>query len=113
MYEPPRHTFAMACLFLTLLLICMYVIGTPARSQEAPKNPCAPTPNIIRMLNDKYGETPAVAAITEDNAPLLIFTNPKTGTFTITLRRPGGVSCLMTSGQSWTLVEQTKEGTDL
>jgi hypothetical protein len=65
------------------------------------------------MLKDKYGETPAVASITDDNAPMLIFSNPKTGTFTITIRRPGGITCLMTGGNSWTLVEQPKEGTDI
>jgi hypothetical protein len=108
------HTFAMACLFLALLLALMYVIATPSRSQVPPtQNPCIPTPSVTKMLKDKYGETPGVAAITDDGAPMLIFTNPKTGTFTITIRRPGGLSCLMTGGNSWTLVEQPKEGTDL
>lgn len=107
------HTFAMACLFLALILAVMYVIATPSRSQTAPQNPCAPTANITKMLLDKYGETPGAAAITDDGAPLLIFSNPKTGTFTITIRRPGGLSCLMTGGNSWTLVEQEIEGTSL
>jgi hypothetical protein len=44
---------------------------------------------------------------------MLIFSNPRTGTFTITIRRPGGITCLMTGGNSWTLVEQPKEGTDI
>lgn len=108
------HTFAMACLFLALILAVMYVIATPSRSQAPPtQNPCAPTPGVTKMLKDRYGETPGAAAITDDGAPLLIFSNPKTGTFTITIRRPGGVTCLMTGGNSWTLVEQPKEGTDL
>ena len=109
-----RHTFAMACLFLALLLALMYVIATPARPQVAPRQePCGPTKNIVKMLKEKYGETPSVAGITDDNAPMLIFSNPKTGTFTITVRRPGGVSCLMFGGNSWTLVEQEIEGTSL
>lgn len=114
MYEQDRHTFAMACLFLALLLALMYVIATPSRSQVPPtENPCAPTANVTKMLKDKYGETPAIAAITDDNSPMLIFSNPKTGTFTVTIRRPGGLTCLMTGGNSWTPVEQEKEGTDI
>ena len=31
MYEQDKHTFAMACLFLALLLALMYVIATPAK----------------------------------------------------------------------------------
>lgn len=108
------HTFAMACLFLALLLALMYVIATPARPQVAPRQePCGPTKNIVKMLRDKYGEVPGTAAITDDNAPMLIFTNPKTGTYTITIRRPGGITCLVLSGNSWTPVEQEKPGTSL
>lgn len=114
MYEQDKHTYAMACLFLALLLALMYVIATPSRSQVPPtQNPCAPTANVTKMLLDKYGETPAIAAITDDNSPMLIFSNPKTGTFTVTIRRPGGLTCLMTGGNSWTPVEQPKEGTDI
>ena len=114
MYEQDRHTFATACLFLALLLALMYVIATPSRSQVPPRQePCGPTKNIVKMLHDKHGETPGTAAITDDNAPMLIFTNPKTGTYTITIRRPGGITCLLLSGKSWTPVEQEKPGTSL
>jgi hypothetical protein len=108
-----HHAFALACLILAILLGCLYWIATPARSQTAPQSLCGPTPNIIAMLFSKYGERPGIAGLTDNNIPVLIFTNPKTGTFTITIRRPGNMSCLMTSGTSWTPIEQPKEGVDL
>lgn len=104
---------AIGCFLLTMVLVIMFWIATAASSQTPPQNPCAPTAGIVKMLKEKYGETPAIAAITDDNLPMLIFSNPKTGTFTITIRRPGGLSCLMTGGNSWTLVEQEIEGTSL
>lgn len=113
MYEQDKHTFAMACLFLALLLALMYVIATPSRSQAPTQTPCGPTKQMTDMLKAQFGETPAFAGLTDANSPVLIFTNPKTGTFSITIRRPGGVTCLMTAGESWTLVDQPKEGTDL
>lgn len=114
MYEMDKHTFAMGCLFIALLLALMLVIATPSQSQLPPnQTPCGPTAKMMKMLKEEYGETPSAAAITDGNAPLLIFSNPKTGTFTITIRRPGGLTCMMTGGNSWTLVEQPKEGTDL
>lgn len=114
MYEQDKHTFAMACLFLALLLALMYVIATPAKPQvPPPQTPCGPTKQMTDMLKAQFGETPAFAGLTDANSPVLIFTNPDTGTFSITIRRPGGVTCLMTAGDSWTLVDQPNEGTDL
>jgi hypothetical protein len=105
---------AIGCFLLTMVMVIIFWLATAAAAQATPQqNPCAPTANVTKMLKDKYGETPAVASITDDNAPMLIFSNPKTGTFTITIRRPGGITCLMTGGNSWTLVEQPKEGTDI
>jgi hypothetical protein len=104
---------AIGCFLLTMVMVIIFWLATAAAAQAPPQNPCAPTANVTKMLKDKYGETPAVASITDDNAPMLIFSNPKTGTFTITIRRPGGITCLMTGGNSWTLVEQPKEGTDI
>ena len=104
---------AIGCFLLTMVMVIIFWLATAAAAQTPPQNPCAPTANVTKMLKDKYGETPAVASITDDNAPMLIFSNPKTGTFTITIRRPGGLTCLMTGGNSWTLVEQEKEGTGI
>ena len=113
MYEQDRHTFAMACLFLALLLALMYVIATPARPQAPTQTPCGPTKQMTDMLKTNFGETPAIAGMANGNTPVLIFTNPKTKTFSITIRRPGGVTCIMTAGESWTAVDQGKEGTNL
>ncbi len=107
---------AIGCFLLTMVLVIAFWLATlasPAPAQTPPQNPCAPTANVVKMLKDKYGEVPAVAAITDDNSPILIFSNPKTGTFTVTIRRPGGLTCLMTGGNSWTPLEQVKEGTDI
>lgn len=97
-----------------VILIAMYVIAKPASSQvaAAPQG-CAKTAEIVKLLTGEYGETAAFAGISTTGTPVLIFTNPKTGTFTITMRQPGGITCMMTGGKNWTPVDQPKEGTDL
>jgi hypothetical protein len=108
---------AIGCFLLTMVLVIAFWLATfasPAPAQSvAPKNPCGPSKAIAEMLLQKYGERPAFAGIADNNTPTLIFTNPKTGSFTITIRRPGGLACLMTAGESWTPVDQGKEGTDI
>jgi hypothetical protein len=107
---------AIGCFLLTMLMVIVFWLATlasPAPAQTPQQNPCAPSASIAAMLLEKYGERPAYAGIADNNTPTLIFTNPKTGSFTITIRRPGGLACLMTAGDSWTVVDQPKEGTDI
>jgi hypothetical protein len=111
-YEFDDSAAAIGVFLLTMFMVILFWIATPAHSQEAPQNPCGPSAAITAMLLDKYGETPAVAGLA-DGTPILIFTNPKTSSFTITVRRPGGLACLITAGNSWTALEQPKAGIDL
>lgn len=105
--------WATALLTAISFLALLFVIGTPAHSQEAPQNPCAPTSNVEAMLKKQYGETVAQVGIMEGDIPVVIYANPQTQTFTITIRREGGVSCFMGGGSSWTAVEQVKPGVGL
>lgn len=101
----------MACLILALLLGVMYWIATPARSQQT--SPCGPTKEVEKNIEKEFGESPAVAAISQQRQPILIFVNPKTGTFTITIRRPGNISCVTGAGENWTPLEIPIQGQDL
>lgn len=113
MYKLDDSAAAIGVFLLTMFMVILFYIATPAHSQEAPQSPCAPTANIEAMLKEKYGETPAQVGITESDIPIVIYTNPETQTFTITIRREGGLSCFMVGGSSWTAVEQDKPGVGL
>jgi len=104
---------AIGCFLLTMVMVIIFWLATAAAAQAPTQNPCGPTKQMTDMLKANFGETPAIAGLTDGNTPILIFTNPKTGTFSITIRRPGGITCLMASGESWTPVDQGKEGTDI
>lgn len=102
-----------AWLIAISLIALLFVIGAPAHSQETPQSPCAPTAKIEAMLKEKYGESVAQVGILEGDVPVVIYANPQTQTFTITVRRGNGVSCFMGGGSSWTAVEQDKPGVGL
>jgi hypothetical protein len=103
---------AWAILFC-LILIAMYVLAKPAHSQVTQRPSCGATHEIEKTLTAEYGESPAFAAIVNGGGPMLVFTNPETHTFTVVMRKAGGISCLMAAGEDWTAIEQAKKGTDL
>ena len=104
MYEMDRHSFAVGCLFLAILLALMYCVATPARSQAVNQHPCGPTANIVAMLGKDYGERTTAGGIADDDSPVILFTNPITGSFTITVRQ-GDALCLLISGKGFALAD--------
>lgn len=111
-YDNSRSVGVAWTILFALLLIAMYVLAVPAKSQVAPQG-CAKTKDINALLTGQYGEIPAFAGISKNGIPVLVYTNPKTGSFTITMRQRGGITCMMTGGTDWTAIEQPKQGTDL
>ena len=99
-------------IFFAVVLIGMYLLATPARPQTPPVS-CGKTADIEKFLRSDYKETPAYVGVSQGGSPVLIFTNPEKQTFTVVMRKPNGVSCMMVAGINWTEVEQPKKGTDL
>ena len=95
---------------MTRAFLALILTTAPALAQQ---QPCGPTGPFEKSLTKQYGEVPVVASITGQGFPMLIFANPKTGTFSVTVRRPGKITCIVQAGKDWTPIEQTKEGQDL
>lgn len=104
-------TLGIACLVLAVILILMYLIARPASSQEV--MPCGPTGPFEESMRRQYGEVPVGAGITMQGLPLLILANPETGSFTVTMRKPGRITCIINAGKGWTAIEPPTKGTDL
>ena len=66
--------------------------------------PCGRTDQIEAFIKGE-GETPVGAGVTSSGLPLFVFTNPETNSFTIALRRPDGITCLLIGGQGYTVIE--------
>ena len=105
-----RYTvFQTALGVLALVMGVLVLIGTKAHSQEAPQGPpCAPSVAVDQTLEKQYGETITGAVVADSAGFVVLTTNPKTGTFTILMRRPDGMSCIIVGGKGWALADPAK-----
>lgn len=67
---------------------------------------CAPRPMVLERLVEKFGETRQSIGLGANNAVIEVFASSDTGSWTITVTTPNGLTCLVASGQSFeTLAE--------
>ena len=67
----------------------------------AQSNNCAPRDAVLDRLASGYGETRQSMGLGANNAVVEIFASSETGTWTITVTSPSGLTCLVASGQAF------------
>lgn len=73
----------------------------PLAAQTTPGNsPCAERTNVVDTLDSQYKESPRAIGLVSQEAVLEIFVS-ETGTWTVVVTDPAGVSCVLAAGQSW------------
>lgn len=78
-------------------------------AQSSGRN-CAPREVVVQRLAEKYGESRKSIGIGQQGTVMETFASEDTGTWTITVTMPTGVTCLVASGQSYeTLAEVLPE----
>lgn len=89
--------------FLTLSLgIGALLLATQqAFSQNAGGQNCAQRNTVVERLGSFYGETRRSIALGSNNAVVEMFASAETGSWTLTVTMPNGITCLMASGQAY------------
>lgn len=72
--------------------------AAPSHAQGAS---CADRTLIVERLSSKYGETRQSAGLNQNNGMVEVFASNDTGTWTILVTMPNGMSCLMAAGKAW------------
>jgi hypothetical protein len=98
-----------------LLLAALLMVPGYAYAQGGP---CLPYAALADQLSRTYGEAPASAGLTggADTARRMmveVWSSPDGATWTLVLRRPDGIACLMASGEHWVAMEQPIVGRGL
>jgi hypothetical protein len=62
---------------------------------------CAARDTVVERLADGYGETRQSIGLAPNNSVVEVFASLETGTWTITVTNPSGITCLVASGQSY------------
>ena len=94
----------------TALLLLAATPGANAEETRA----CAERSRVVQKLQEKFGETLRSLGLHRDDGVVEVYASEETGTWTILMTRPDGMSCLLAAGQRR---EQdahplTKPGTD-
>ena len=78
----------------------LYLAGTTQAAAQSQRN-CGPRDAVVERLASGYGETRQSVGIGSNNAMVEVFASDETGSWTILVTMPTGVSCLVASGQSF------------
>jgi len=93
-------------------LILALSLGVGALALTAPlayaqqSNNCAQRDMVVERLASKYGESRQSIGLGSNNAVVEVFASLDTGTWTITVTLPTGMTCIVAAGQAFeTLAE--------
>ena len=81
-----------------LILLPVSLLVTPLHAQGPPT--CAERQQLLTFLDRNFNEKPTAVGVTADGQLLEVLSNPS-GSWTLVLTRPGGLSCMISSGQGW------------
>ena len=74
--------------------------ASSATAQGAGRN-CAPRSAVVDRLADGYGESRQSMGLGANNQVVEVFASQETGSWTITVTAPNGLTCLVASGQAF------------
>jgi len=68
---------------------------------------CGDRTDFVEKLKDGYAEEPVSLGLAANGSAIELFT-AESGTFSIIITQPNGVSCLVASGEEWLELPQRK-----
>jgi len=91
-----KTTFALLSAAAAVALLSVQ----PMPAATAQDTPCAERTNVVSTLDSQYKESPRAIGLVSKEAVLEVFVS-ETGTWTVVVTDPAGVSCVLAAGQSW------------
>lgn len=82
----------------TVLALVLASVAGPAAAQGAA---CAPRDVVVGRLADAYGETRQSMGLGANNVVIEVFASDSSGSWTITVTGPEGITCLIAAGQAY------------
>ena len=87
-------------LFLAIAALMLTVQGARAATQ------CAARDEVLRQLSGKYGEARQAIGLSSTATVMELHANPQAGSWTITVTRADGLTCLVASGQGYEALDE-------
>lgn len=67
---------------------------------------CAQRAQVLQHLSEKYGETRRSVGLAANSAVVEVFASAESGSWTITVTSPAGLTCLVASGMGFEAVTE-------
>ena len=95
-------TCLVLAIIFVMVVVALILTAVPSLAQGVP-NPgqCAARDRVVGVLATKYGETRHGIGIASNNTVMEVFASDATGSWTITVTMPTGVTCMVASGQGY------------
>ena len=84
-----------------VILIATLVCFAVAKTADAQGRNCGPRAAVIDHLNSQFSETRQSMGLGSNNAVIEVFASDETGSWSITVTQPNGVTCLVASGHQF------------
>jgi len=78
----------------------------PPPGAEAQSANCADHRTVVTRLAESYGETRQSIGLASNNTVVEVLASTETGTWTITVTRAGGPTCLIAAGEHYQLLSE-------
>lgn len=90
---------------IRLLLLGLAGLSIAAPAAQAAQQ-CGKRDIVVGQLSDKYGETRRSMGLSANNTVMEMFASSSSGSWTITVTLPDGMTCLVASGQGFETVAE-------
>lgn len=90
----------------------MGVVALAATEVSAQEQNCAPRQMVIEQLADTFGESRQSVGLGGQGHVVETFASTETGTWTITVTLPSGLTCLVASGQAYEVLAEALPNMD-
>lgn len=88
-----------------LLIVAVLILSSPVYAQGV----CGNRADIIKRLALKYQERVVGQGIAANGSIVEVYA-AKSGSWTITMRHPSGLTCLVATGQNWQQINDKGQG---
>ncbi|MCU9848049.1 hypothetical protein OEZ60_08525 [Defluviimonas sp. WL0024] len=88
-------------IFTSAMILGAAAMAPPALAQS--QLSCADRDEMTETLSRKYSESLTGAGLQSSKRLVELWSSAETGTFSIIITRPNGMSCLVASGEYWQL----------
>ena len=89
---------------LTFGLAVMVLAAQTVQAQASQY--CAPRDSVVKRLAERYGESRQSIGMGQQGMVMETFASNETGSWTITVTTPNGMTCLVASGQSYEVLAE-------